>query len=320
MVHAGRHWGCYAAVIAYWRHVAQEKADRLKRLRDDFKTSVDQLGSDQIEARIAGIHALRRLAEERSRSLEPTFVEKASYDARGLEQIKARNRSENNIPIYSTLCAFVRRQRPWLEGASAPPLPISDDVIAALELIFPSKYRANKLVIEAVETWSENIDLHSTDLRGLELTNRYMENANLAGAHFEGAQLGLARLNNANLTNAHFEGAEVQFAKFDNAKLRNAHFNDAKVTEARFDNTDLIYAHFERVKFSPSSFKDARLFETHFEGADLSSAVGLSEEILAGVWGDSATRLPWGMTAPKHWFVSPRPATIEEAQEAAGPK
>ena len=49
------------------------------------------------------------------------------------------------------------------------------------------------------------------------------------------------------------------------------------------------------------NFTDAIFLLTHIEGADLSRAIGLTQEQLAEACGDEDTKLPKGLEAPSPW-------------------
>jgi uncharacterized protein YjbI with pentapeptide repeats len=132
-------------------------------------------------------------------------------------------------------------------------------------------------------------DLTNADLRNgfFQLAN--MIDANLSGARFDGANMAGAQLNNANLSNAsftytNFSGAQLQGANLRGANFSHAWFNWAWIGGAQLDG---------------ANFTDAHMIGAQLQGADLSKAIGLTESQLRFACGDSATRLPPGVTAPR---------------------
>jgi hypothetical protein len=79
------------------------------------------------------------------------------------------------------------------------------------------------------------LDLHQTDLRGVNLINAKMHRSNFSGAHLESADLSGANLEYADLSGANLSGANLKGTKLNNA-LTNSQTN---VTDAVCDkNTD----------------------------------------------------------------------------------
>ncbi len=125
--------------------------------------------------------------------------------------------------------------------------------------------------ISAWNRWREKNRDVKPDLSGADLTG-----ANLFGGDLRGAKLGKADLRGAELFGANLSGAD----------LRGANFGQAYLSEADLSRTDL----------SQANLSQARLLR-----ADLSGAVGLTQEEVDSAQGDEGTKLPEGIRRPAHW-------------------
>jgi uncharacterized protein YjbI with pentapeptide repeats len=132
-------------------------------------------------------------------------------------------------------------------------------------------------------------DLSNADMRYgfYQLAN--MIDANLSGAQFDGSNMAGAQLNNANLSAASFVSTNFSGAQLQGADMRGANF-----TNAWFN-----WAWFAGAKLDGANFTDAKMIGAQLQGADLSRAIGLTEVQLRTACGDSMTRLPPGVTAPR---------------------
>ncbi len=167
-----------------------------------------------------------------------------------------------------------------------------------------------------------NTDFTLTDLRGANLTEANLEKAtlvrsSLAGARadkanfakveayrssFAGISAEGASFNSSELQRTNFSGAKLTGADFEKAELGRANFDKAVITGTRFPMANLSRATFAGSSFEgPIDFTDAFMFLTRIEGVDLSAATGLEQEQVNLTCGDSATKLPQGLTTPTNW-------------------
>lgn len=167
-----------------------------------------------------------------------------------------------------------------------------------------------------------NTDFTLTDLRGANLTAANLEKAtlvrsSLAGARadkanfakveayrssFAGISAEGASFNSSELQRTNFSGARLTGADFEKAELGRANFDKAVITGTRFPMANLSRATFSGSTFEgPLDFTGAFMFLTRIEGVDLSAATGLEQEQINLTCGDSATKLPQGLTIPANW-------------------
>ena len=166
--------------------------NREGQITERLHRAVDQLGDENLDVRLGGIYALRRIADESKR---------------------------DHWPIVEVLTVFVRRHAHWKgrTGGSAPvDRTLATDVQAVLTVL-GGRNRDH-------ESKDQVLDLSGTDLRCANLTNAHLERANLNGAHLERANLNGAHLEGANLVEAFLEGAEFTKAQLG-ANLARAHMN-----------------------------------------------------------------------------------------------
>ncbi len=170
-------------------------------------------------------------------------------------------------------------------------------------------------------------DLEKANLDGADLFRANFDGAYLLGANLKAADLTLTSFIGTNLNEANLEEsnlvaaglvrarlfqANLQGADLGNAILRRANFQDAKLRKANLFGTDLRGTNFQNADLSDANLGVASLEKTNFEGAnltradlrgsDLSTAKGLTQEQLNSALGDKDTKIPEGLTRPKHWW------------------
>ncbi|TCL70341.1 pentapeptide repeat-containing protein [Rhizobium sp. BK251] len=151
-----------------------------------------------------------------------------------------------------------------------------------------------------VRAWLAGASAEGANFARIEAYRSSFENIVAEGASFVGAELQRASFAGARLVKANFEKAELGRADFEKATLTGASFSLANMSRA-----DLSGAILE----GPISLDRAFLYLTRIEGLDLSAATGLEQAQIELACGDSATKLPPGLSAPSDW---PCPAEKEE--------
>lgn len=184
-----------------WRRVeiAQNRLETQQdqQVTERFTRSIDQLGATddkgnkRLEIRLGGIYALERIARDSERDHWPIMETLTTYvrehalwqpkeSLQGVSSREAPNRPDHSEPKHA-------------KGPRPDP-----DIQAILTVLRRrTRYKGNG---EA-----ERLDLHTTALRGANLTAAHLE-----GARLEGAFLSRARLEGAILGGAHLEGADLE--------------------------------------------------------------------------------------------------------------
>lgn len=167
-----------------------------------------------------------------------------------------------------------------------------------------------------------NTDFTSTDLGGSNLTSANLEKATLMRASLAGAKADNANFSRVEGYRGNFTGMSAENASFVSSELQRANFSGARLTGADFEKAELGRANFEKAVLTgtrystanlsravlsgaefegPIDFSRAFMFQTRIEGLDLSAASGLTQEQIDLTCGDTATKLPAGLSAPAQW-------------------
>ena len=177
-----------AAALAFTaRNVARS---RHRRGADRYAKAVEQLGSEELEVRIDGIHTLERVACDTS---------------------------ADHAAVMETLAAFIREHsRPqWPPPDPAGQIrerPLRADVQAAMTAI------GRRLA----EHDTRPIDLTRADLAGADLTGADLAGVDFGGARLTGADLTAARLTGANLADTDLTRADLTCTDLTRTELTGA--------------------------------------------------------------------------------------------------
>ncbi|MCP2257370.1 Pentapeptide repeat-containing protein [Streptoalloteichus tenebrarius] len=217
------------------------------QLTDRFGRAVEQLGSEKVDVRLGGVHALERLAGDSERD-RPT--------------------------VHKLLAAFVREHAPLgscpaePDRARRPPT----DVQAALTVL------AHRNPV----TPPEHLDLTRTCLAGARITGgdlswALFDGANLTHADLEASRLDHASFRDADLTHvdlrrAHLGGASFLNANLSHGLLFGANLSESHLGGANLRRADLRHANLRRASLLFASLPDARLVKADLTDLDLSGA------------------------------------------------
>ncbi|MEV0094977.1 pentapeptide repeat-containing protein [Streptomyces sp. NPDC050738] len=267
-------FGAYAT----WRQlrVSQDglRATQEGYITDRFSSAVDQLGSDKLETRIGGLHALWRIAEHSARDREA---------------------------IISILAAYLRTHLPWPPaGPGAPPAdaPIND--ITPLEARIADAQVALTGLGVLLEQPREQawVNLGVTDLRRADCDGLWLPEVNLDWSCMEGASLYRVNLSQASLVEVNLRHADLKTAILRRARcvladLRGARLVQSDLREADFTDSDLREANLRKADAGGAVFHRADLRLADLRGADLSTA-DLFQARLTGAMASGHTRWPAG--------------------------
>ncbi|MEV0123750.1 pentapeptide repeat-containing protein [Streptomyces sp. NPDC050703] len=267
-------FGAYAT----WRQVRVSQdslhATREGYVTDRFSTAVDQLGSDKVETRIGGLHALWRIAEH-----------------------SARDRDA----VLSIQAAYLRTHLPWPptgERAPAADAPINDIVpleVRAADAQVALTGLGVLLLHPREQTW---LNLSVTDLRRADCDGLWLTDVNLDRSCMEAAGLYHANLTQASLVSANLRHADLTTAILRRTRcaltdLRGAKMVSTDLRDADFAEADLREANLRKADAGGTVFRDADLRLADLRGADLSTA-DLTRARLAGALASDRTRWPNG--------------------------
>ncbi|MFB8757582.1 pentapeptide repeat-containing protein [Streptomyces nigra] len=266
-------FGAYAT----WRQlrVSQDglRAAQEGYVTDRFSRAVDQLGSDKLDVRVGGLHALWRIAEQSARDREA---------------------------VISIQAAYLRTHLPWPPAgpeAPAADAPIND--IAPLETRSADAQVAltglGVLCRRREQSW---VNLSITDLRradcdGLWFPEVNFDRACMEAAGFYRANLTQASLVSVNLRHADLTTAVLRRARCVLADLRAAKLVQTDLRDADFTETDLREANLRKADAHGTVFHRADLRMADLRGTDLSTA-DLGGARLTGALASEQTRWPVG--------------------------
>lgn len=264
-------FGAYAT----WRQlrVSQDglRATQEGYVTDRFSRAVDQLGSDKLDVRIGGLHALWRIAEQSARDREA---------------------------IISIQAAYLRTHLPWPPAGPESPaadVPIND--IAPLETRAADAQVAltalGVLCRHREQSW---VNLSITDLRRADCDGLWFPEVNFDRACMEAAGLYHANLTQASLVSVNLRHADLTTAILRRARcvladLRAAKLVETDLRDVDFTETDLREANLRKANAHGAVFHRADLRMADLRGTDLSTA-NLVEARLTGALASEYTRWP----------------------------
>jgi len=128
--------------------------------------------------------------------------------------------------------------------------------------------------------------LNFLQLEGTILFSQELIQADLSDANLSHADLGDANLSHADLSDANLSHADLGDANLSHADLSDANFSHADLSDANLSRADL---------------SDANLSGARLSDANLELATNLTQKQIDAAKGNSQTRLPEGLTRPRHW-------------------
>jgi uncharacterized protein YjbI with pentapeptide repeats len=183
--------------------------------------------------------------------------------------------AEFHLPIFETLCMFVREQTKGDAAKAKEPPDI--DVQAALKVIGTPRAENGRC------------DLTGVQLPKLILTDAYLTDVDLSDAYLPGAflsngHLANAKLNRARLPGVHLDGANLRDATLvaatlsPDAHLANAHLNGAHLNGANLSGADLTGA-----DLTGADLTAAILINATVSSKQLEAACGVETVLPAGL-------------------------------------
>ena len=273
--------GIVAILLAVWRsrvaerqadaaqeqaRVAQQQADLAQRglLNERYQRGAEMLGSGILAARLGGIYALQRLAEEHP--------------------------ERYYIQILSLLCAFARY--PTKDEAldemddeqedSVWGRRLRTDVQEVLNIISSRDFRLASLEEKA----GFRIDLSNADLR-----HGFLRNAHLPNANFSSAKLDHASFDGSYLSRAYFDQANLSHAELSDAELSRASFFEAILVDTLLFHANLRGAFLRRADLSGALIMGAKFHNAWLGDANLSGMRPTDDETSL-----SPEEIPTGLT------------------------
>ena len=250
--------GSIALPIAIWRGiVADRQASAARRqsetaltqtdtaqqslLNERYQKGAEMLGSEVLSVRLAGIYALRRLAED--------------------------SPGEYHIQAMELLCAFVRH--PTLDVRVEMDLEEDEDVNSGRRKLRPDLEAAIRVMaFRGDEGFAiERCEDFRLFLRSAKLSFLENRDARLAYAWLSNADLSQANLRRGDLTGARLRNANLSGAKLWNAALRGANMRDANLRDADLTGADMSNLDMSEAAFPMSSQGKTALTQSQLDQA-----------------------------------------------------
>jgi hypothetical protein len=202
-------------IFTYQNVLASQQAQETARetqFANSFATATDDLAAPDIEARLGGIYALERLAEDSS---DP------DNDFRRIRE------------VVEVLSAYVRKHAPAKAEAEIlpakagapdpPPKAPAADVQAIITVLgrqtrTPVTRRKGVYIYPLYQTDLRYANLHEADFRQANLWRTNLQGADLSKVKLQGAYLGEANLQGANLSDTNLKNADLTGADLRQAK------------------------------------------------------------------------------------------------------
>ena len=208
--------GALAFVFALWRGWEAERQTNAARrqsetaqqslLNERYQTGAEMLGHGALSVRLAGVYALRRLAEDHP--------------------------EQYHLQIMELFCAFVR-------------FPTKDNDIGLGPTGEEEQDDEEWTLRPDVQAVMQAISARSSTGLFLEQSvgfRLYLRDANISGLRIRNANLSRAWLTNANLSDARLPGVDLSGARLVNARLREANLSRAKLGGANLSRAVLLNA------------------------------------------------------------------------------
>lgn len=130
-----------------------------------------------------------------------------------------------------------------------------------------------------------------------DLSGRILAGARMTNSVFNGTNFSNAVLTRADASRSEFDNADFSQADLRNTKLVEAQCEDAQFNGARLAQADATGANFTRADFSDADVTQMRFHGANLAGANLRTAIGLTQAQLNTACADRRTRLPRGLRA-----------------------
>jgi hypothetical protein len=205
---------------------AQAKISSESHITDRFGKAMELLGNAAPEARLGGIYALERIAQDSPKRDHWPIMETLCAFIRERSSISAvhpkTTKKKSSILLSRPLTDAEGQRSNDIETSMAAPV-LSTDVLAALSVV----NRRTRHQIEFEKISGHKLDLSGVNFEGAKLPRSSFARANLQGANFANADLGLD-------------------ADFSDAYLEFINFREASLVRAKFPRACLVGADLER--------------------------------------------------------------------------
>ncbi|MFX0579322.1 pentapeptide repeat-containing protein [Nocardia nepalensis] len=323
-----------AAIAALWFSSESLRATRDQyglsqqvAVTDRFQKAVEQLASDKVDTRIAGVYLLERLAKDSppdhtvifgvltaflrthaSRSdcapVERAATQKAPPDIQAALTVVGRRNIMNDpdeIDLAGTCLAHARLFGNFADSTLAE-ANLTDILTRSTNLA-----RADFRLANLSSAVLLGANLHGANLRGASLSKSdlgcdLLPDNTISCTNLRDADLGCVYETDpsptcADLTDAELTGADLTMVNFAGANLTRAVFNCIIESDGKRTCADLTSAWLENANLTGALLRGVNMTDAYLPGANLTSAK-LEEANLTNIFYDNTTLWPDGFTPP----------------------
>lgn len=229
----------------------------------------------------------RRIDEKFSRTIE--LLGNAEVAARQGAIYALGDLAKENKEMYETVIRIVSSYIRQTNPNTTKTIPEGIDIEAALSVI---KNRRKDWDTIPERDGIYVFDLSSSKILNGDLSNTELAKVNLSQIYAKGFLF----------ENTDFSKSNMVAAKFENCDFTMAIFKEAELNEVEFlEAEEKGKCTFKYADFTNADLKDTVFSGADLSGANLSNAKNLIQEQINKAVGNSETKLPSGITPPKHW-------------------
>jgi uncharacterized protein YjbI with pentapeptide repeats len=274
------------------------------QVTDRFTKALERLGSEDMDVRLGGIHALAHVANDSAPHHDDVIEVLATFIRRRVaaRAVPAPATGRNTVWLHEpessseperldgpeadvqhALTSLGRRpRRPerraldfgglHLKGAELASARLSGAILRGADLTRTHLASADLTGANLFRAELPHAILHDANLRGANLASANLTSANLTSAHLSHARLTHADLTHVNLSRADLSGASLSGANLTRANLISADLEGAYLISANLTRANLISADLKDVDLVSANLRDAYLRGADLRGADLTGA------------------------------------------------
>lgn len=291
------------ALLKAWVNERTATTAEQGHITDRMTKAIEQLGAEKtvykadsdgkpitepnLEVRIGAIFALERIAQDSERDHIPIMETLSAYIRKNAGFAPTNDPSSLKIADYGKSGSEqIGKIMKWVDELPSVHTPRAD-VGAAFAVI------NNRSLIRRLHERSR------TKRFGIDLSQANLQRMALLELDLSAVVMFVTRADGAILGQVQFDNADLSYAFFNCAKFRRASFRHANLTGTQF-----VAAGLRGADFSFAEFRNCECAGANFRGANLSTAMNLTQDQVNSGFGDNATVLPHHIQRPTHWAES----------------
>jgi uncharacterized protein YjbI with pentapeptide repeats len=295
--------GAFFFLVTAYLTLRNVRASEDKQVTERFSKAIDQLSSDKSEVQLGGLYALERIARD-SKTDHWTIMEVLTafvLSKSALTSLEPTQQQTVLSTIQAALSIIARRNTSHdppertlnLAGLRCASVDLSEGKLAMTN--FSQGYLPDGKLVGA------NLDhtiFNDAILTSAFLDEAGLEWASLIKANLSKASLNRAQLQSANLSESKLDGATLIEANLHKADCSKANLSGSYLTDVNLTEVILSNANLTKATCIRTNFYKADLEGTNLCGANLSTAIALTQQQLDQAILDDRTQVPKGLKNP----------------------